>query len=261
MSEHPLFKLGRRIEPADPRTIPFARVLKNPLAVPRQYDFDLAHPDIPTPMFGNDKYNCAVVSAAAHQLLRFELIGIGSPMGISDAEVLQQYFKLSSGQNESVGALAFLRAWRNQGWMAGGQRVFLHSFASINPASHEHIRQAVYADLGVSLGLNLPLTAQAQVQAGRPWDLQAGVGTPVLPGSWGSHLVAVVGFTAAGPVCVTWGRKQQMTWAFVDRYCDEAYALFSVDTATAGDNPKAEEAMDFLVLEALVKAVDAESAP
>jgi hypothetical protein len=27
-------------------------------------------------------------------------------------------------------------------------------------------------------------------------------------------------------VCVTWGRKQQMTWAWFDRYCDEAYAIF-----------------------------------
>jgi hypothetical protein len=26
--------------------------------------------------------------------------------------------------------------------------------------------------------------------------------------------------------CVTWGRKQQMTWAWLEKYCDEAYAIF-----------------------------------
>ena len=40
------------------------------------------------------------------------------------------------------------------------------------------------------------------------------------------------GYTKLGPVCVTWGRKQQMTWAFFNKYCDEAYAIIdAVDTA------------------------------
>jgi len=30
----------------------------------------------------------------------------------------------------------------------------------------------------------------------------------------------------SGPVCVTWGRKQQIMWAWFDKYCDEAYAIF-----------------------------------
>ena len=27
-------------------------------------------------------------------------------------------------------------------------------------------------------------------------------------------------------MCVTWGRKQQITWAWLSKYCDEAYAIF-----------------------------------
>jgi hypothetical protein len=46
------------------------------------------------------------------------------------------------------------------------------------------------------------------------------------PGSWGGHYVYVPGYTPSGPVCVTWGRKQQITWAWLDKYCDEAYAIF-----------------------------------
>ena len=45
-------------------------------------------------------------------------------------------------------------------------------------------------------------------------------------GSWGGHYVYVPGYTPPGPVCVTWGRKQQMTWAWFAKYCDEAYAVF-----------------------------------
>ena len=43
--------------------------------------------------------------------------------------------------------------------------------------------------------------------------------------AWGGDYIYVPGYTAQGPVCVTWGRKQQMTWAWLDKYYDEAYAI------------------------------------
>jgi hypothetical protein len=68
----------------------------------------------------------------------------------------------------------------------------------------EQVRQAIYADL-VGLGMPLPKSA---------------------PRSWGGHYIYVPGYTAQGPVCVTWVRNQQMTWAWLDEYYDEAYAIF-----------------------------------
>jgi hypothetical protein len=44
--------------------------------------------------------------------------------------------------------------------------------------------------------------------------------------AWGGDCIYVPGNTARGPVCVTWGRDQQMTWAWLDEYYDEAYAIF-----------------------------------
>ena len=92
------------------------------------------------------------------------------------------------------------------------------------------MRRAIYMDLGVGFGLSLPRTAQAQTQTGKPWDV--GRGSGAARGSWGGHYVYVPGYTRLGPVCVTWGRKQQMTWAFLDKYCDEAYTIIdAADTA------------------------------
>jgi hypothetical protein len=47
----------------------------------------------------------------------------------------------------------------------------------------------------------------------------------------------IVALNLVGPVCVTWGARQQMTWAFWDKYYDEAYAVIDnidswVDPAT-----------------------------
>jgi len=91
----------------------------------------------------------------------------------------------------------------------------------------------------------MPLSAQAQFQAGKPWDVVRGPGGAV--NSWGGHYVHVPGYTTAGPVCVTWGRKQQMTWAFFAKYCDEAYAIID-----AKDTAKLRKALDRRALSAFL---------
>ena len=61
------------------------------------------------------------------------------------------------------------------------------------------------------------------------------------------HYVYVPGYTKDGPVCVTWGRKQQMSWAFVDKYCDEAYAIIdAIDTPEKKRNLDEEKINKFL---------------
>jgi hypothetical protein len=43
----------------------------------------------------------------------------------------------------------------------------------------------------------------------------------------------------------TWGRKQQMTWAFFDKYCDEAYAIV-VDKDSAKSKLDVQKLVDAL---------------
>ena len=46
---------------------------------------------------------------------------------------------------------------------------------------------------------------------------------------------------------MTWGRKQQMTWAFFGKYCDEAYAIIdAVDTAKKRKGLDAKKIKTFL---------------
>jgi hypothetical protein len=62
--------------------------------------------------------------------------------------------------------------------------------------------------------------------------------------------VHVPGYTSKGPVCVTWAQKHQMTWAFFDKYCDEAYAIIdAIDTA------KKKKALDAAKLNAFLKSL------
>lgn len=246
IQSHPLFKLGKGPTKRDQRNLMFAAIMLAPKAVPKAYDFDLLHPGTPTPMFANDVYGDCVMAGRAHQTLRFELIEQKTKLKITDKEVLKEYMKETGGVDSGLIVLDSLKLWRSAGWKAAGKKLKIKAFAQLAPKQHPQMRTAIYMDVGVGLGLSLPISAQAQTQTGQPWDVTSG--PDAKPGSWGGHYVYVPGYTSKGPVCVTWGKKQQMTWAFIDKYCDEAYAIFD-----ATDTAKVKRGVDLAKLRAFLK--------
>ena len=47
-----------------------------------------------------------------------------------------------------------------------------------------------------------------------------------------SHCVVIPAYDENYLTCITWGELKKMTWAFWNKYCDEAYALLSQDFIT-----------------------------
>ena len=222
---HKVFKLGKAAAKKDERNLKFATLLRAAAPVlPSAYDFDIAHPGIPTPMFGNDVHGDCVIAGRGHQTLRFEDIEQGSVLMITDKEVLKEYFKETGGADSGLVVLDSLSEWRHKGWKVGKHTYKIQAYAEVNFRDDQEVRQAIFADIGLGLGVQLPNSAQVQIQTGQPWDVTTG--PDAAPGSWGGHYVYVPGYNPTGPVCVTWGRKQQMTWAWLDKYCDEAYGIF-----------------------------------
>lgn len=221
---HPLFKLGKAPVQKDKRNLKLATLLKAGPTLPASYDFDTTHAGIPTPMFANDTVGDCVMAGRAHQTLRFEDIEQGSVLMITDKDVLKEYYKETGGADTGLVVLSSLKLWRSKGWKVGKHSYKIKAFAQADQTNHDEVLQAIYGDVGIGLGVQLPTDAKNQIQTGQPWDVTTGPGS--VPGSWGGHYVYVPGYTPDGPVCVTWGRKQQMTWAWLDKYCDEAYAIF-----------------------------------
>ena len=87
IDRHPIFKLGKAPAKRDPRNLRFSALLRAAVKLPKEYDFDLKHTGIPTPMFGNDRYGDCVMAGRAHQTLRFELIEQRKKLQITDKEV------------------------------------------------------------------------------------------------------------------------------------------------------------------------------
>jgi len=225
INAHKVFKLGKAAAKKDERNLRFATLLRATApTLPNDYDFDTTHPGIPTPMFGNDNYGDCVIAGRAHQTLRFEDIEQGSVLMITDKQVLKEYRRETGGPDTGLVVLDSLKEWRKKGWKVGRHTYKIRAFAELDFENHEEVRQAIFADIGIGLGVQLPNSAKMQIQTGQPWDVTTGSGSA--KGSWGGHYVFVPGYTRIGPVCVTWGRKQPMTWAWLDKYCDEAYTIF-----------------------------------
>lgn len=222
-SKNAYFRLGKSPAKRDARNLQLRALLKKAVKLPTEYDFDLKHQAVPTPMFGNDQFGCCVISGRAHQTLRFELVEQKKVISITTKEVVDEYLAQSGGEDSGLIMLDSLRLWRKQGWLAERKRYNIRAFSEVNRARLNEMKTAIFLNLGVGIGLRLPSSAERELTAGKPWTTTTGAGSK--PNSWGGHYVYVSGYTRLGPTCVTWGAKQQMSWRFYTAYCDEAYAI------------------------------------
>jgi hypothetical protein len=224
----------------DDRTLRLADVTLAADPLPEEYDFDDKH-QIPTPTYLNPPLNNCVIAGRAHQTLRFEMVEQGVLIDITEKDVRREFEKQTGGANNDIEVLDSLKLWRTRGWEAAGQNFKIKAFAEIDSADHQHMQRMICIDIGVGLGFFLPESAIAEFKAGKPWE------TTVEKAANHGHYVYVPGYTKEGPVCVTWGRKQQMSWAFVDKYCDEAYAIIdAIDTPEKKRNLDEKKINEFL---------------
>jgi hypothetical protein len=247
-STNEYLRLGKQAARRDPRNLQLKALLKKKVRLPAEYDFDLTHSAVPTPMYGNDDWGCCVISGRAHQTLRFELVEQKRILRVTAKEVVDEYLAQTGGEDIGLITLDSLRLWRKQGWLAAKKRYAIRAFSEVNRRSIEEVKTAIFLNLGVGIGLRLPLSADEELRAGKPWTRTTGRGT--VADSWGGHYVYVCGYTKTGPVCVTWGSKQQMTWKFFTKYCDEAYAVID-----AINTPQQRAMLDAKVLDAFLSTV------
>ena len=215
-------KFGKRPARRDRRNIGFAELVLRSPRLPAEYDFDARYVAVPTPMFANDAHGDCVIAGRAHQTLRFEFLEQKRVIAVSDADVLREWRRENGGTEDGLVVLDSLKAWRSPGWKVSRATYRIAAFAEVDRARPLEVRRAIFMQVGIGLGLTLPYDAIAQFNAGRPWDVTGGPGGE--PDPMAGHYVYCPGYTREGPVCVTWGRRQPMTWAFLARYCDEAYA-------------------------------------
>ncbi len=241
--------LGKRPARIDPRTIKLSAVLRELPPLPPEYDLDQQLGIQDDRVFANDVYGDCVIAGRAHATLHFEKFEQGQLMDISDGEVISQYLKETDNEARGPGLVMLdsLSRWRREGWTAASRHYDIHAFAAINWKNPSEVMAAVYLLRGAYAGLFLPLSANDQFNRGDAWDIISG--PEGAPNSWGGHCVYVVAYNATGPICLTWGKRQQMTWAFWLVYCEECYAVCDSTDAWLENSPVDSEALEKILAE------------
>ena len=176
-------------------------------------------------MMGNDEVGDCTCAAIGHIIEQWTAYTDPAPVVMTTEQVIAAYSAISGyvpGEPQTdVGAtcVSALKYWMRTGMNTpGGGPDTLTAFARVRDI--EELRRAVATFGNVYTDVALPTSAQSE----DVWSSTADE-----PASWGSHCVPLVGFNGTGPICVTWGALKQMTWAWWEKYGEEAYALLSPD--------------------------------
>jgi hypothetical protein len=195
--------------------------------VPQTFDLDTAYPGLTdVQIFLNNRYGDCVTAQHAHQEYRFEFFEQRKQIAITDNDVGTEYFKETGGGDTGLNMLQSLKIWRQTGFPIGGQIYKIHAYASIDWTNHNEVMLGCMLFNGVCFGMQVPQSAVNQTNQGLPWTVVSNDG-----GNAGGHAVymlkwlKIVSINEIGPVILTWGLYQQATWAFWDKYVDEAYVI------------------------------------
>jgi hypothetical protein len=224
-------KMGKSVARHDPRTLLLASYVTPSLPTPPA-SFDISAKVTAWGMMDNDQIGDCTCAAAGHLIMEWTANAGKKAATPTDKQIVAAYSAIT-GYNPVTGAndnganeLDVLNYWRQTG-IAGHK---IDAYMALEPSNHNHIMDSVYIFEGCYIGVQLPISAQAQTQNHQPWSVPpGGPSGDGKPGSWGGHAVPVVAYDARGVTVVTWGALQVMTWTFWEAYCDEAYSLLSKD--------------------------------
>jgi hypothetical protein len=215
---HP-FKFGKLPAVKDDRVPLFRSMLRATVQVPAKYNFDLVHPGCRPHMYLNDTYGDCVMAARAEHQIRLNLLRLGKVTTIKDSEVKREYFKETGGEDSGLDVNASLTAWI-KGWKAGGKKVDIAGFSSVNMKSIDEIRQTIYLCGGMPIGVALPDDAMADFEHGRTWS-----NTKLPPNPDSGHCIYLLAYDQLSVTCITWAGYQRIMIPWLRKYADEGFAV------------------------------------
>ena len=177
-------------------------------------------------MYGNDQYGDCTVAGAVNLRAADAHVLAESETWPSAQQVIDAYLAYTHGADAGAIEADLLEYWRTNGIL--GSRIVGH--APLHVSLHAELKSAMALFGGVYTGIKVPDNAIAQFEAGETWHL---TGAAADDEYVGGHCVPLLGYTSLGPLCVTWGAVQHMTWAWWDHVADEAHAVITHEFVAA----------------------------
>jgi hypothetical protein len=184
-------------------------------------------------MYGNDEIGDCTFAEIGHHIELITKASTGTAVQVTDTAVLTGYEAVSGYKpgdpSTDVGCRIadVMGYWMRTG--VGGHKIL--AYASIHPSNTTLVKQAIALFGGVSIGMNVPQSAEDQFNAGKPWDYVRG------SRSLGGHCVLLGAFGPGIWKVITWGAEQGMTQAFYQHEVDEIYLPVTAEWFKDGKSP------------------------
>jgi hypothetical protein len=179
-------------------------------------------------MLLNDQIGDCAIACPLHQIQTWEFndgrsFSPTDQMALQGYELVGHYNPNDPNSDQGCVLLDVLKTWRSVGF--SGHKI--GAYMSVTPTDHHMVTAGVYLFGGLTIGVSLP----AAIEGAKEWKApsRAHRHGQWAPGSWGGHCVQIVDFDAHWLYVVTWGEILRMSYAFLDAYCDEIYAVLSGD--------------------------------
>ncbi len=181
------------------------------------------------PIDGNDTYGDCVAAGMAHCIAVWDAETNENLHTPDEAEVVDTYFRLSGGLDSGLNESSVLTTWTKNELMGHT----IAAFAPVNTSNVTEIHQAIAFYGACMFGIQCPDSAQRQFADGDTWT--------VVPGAQveGGHCIVGIGYAAdgSGVYCATWGKVAKVSYGFLNKYLDEAYAIIPDAFVKAGRGP------------------------
>lgn len=181
-------------------------------------------------MLGNDLYGDCVWAGAAHETMLWTKLGSHATAHFNDRSVLEEYSSATGfdPDDPSTDRGSDMREAMNYRRKIGITDAHLinhkiGAYVALTPGDWLELMQAIYIFGAVAVGIEFPDSAMDQFNAGKVWDVAQGAKIE------GGHYIPAVGTKARTKrvTIVTWGKRQEMTRRFYEKYNDETYAMLS----------------------------------
>lgn len=179
-------------------------------------------------MLGNDLWGDCTFAGDGHVVEQQTALGLGQEKVVTTGQCLDAYSAVTgfdpnagpSGSNPTDNG-ATVQSAMEYLLRSGLAGMKVSAFAELAVTNHLNIRQAIYEFGCLSIGINLPVSAMDQFNAGQPWT--------VVPGSPndGGHCVIAVGYDTSWVYVISWGAVTRMSWEFWMTYVEEAWVPIS----------------------------------
>jgi hypothetical protein len=112
----------------------------------------------------------------------------------------------------------------------GKQRHNITAFVEVDVKNTDNIKRSIH-DCGVAyIGFNVPQYIMPPDQEPlKVWDVNPKADNTIV----GGHAVVLAGYDANGARLISWGQYYTMTWAFFEKFVDEAYAIADLEWISA----------------------------